>query len=328
MAVRIGRRRMLAMTLAIVAPSPLSATERKIYRVAILAQGSPAASQGGEYLEIWKKALRDLGYIEGQNIAFEARWSDNKVERLDGLAVELVALKPDVIFAPLTTSARAARRATSTIPIVTASVANPVESGLAASLARPGGNVTGVANLQADLSPKWVQLILECVPKATRVGLLVAPGASADMLSNLRSAASDAGLTVLPLVVGSEEDLAGAFASMARERASAFIVAGGAFLYSHASTLVDMAAKAKLPGVYPYRHYAEKGGLFSYGVDLDNQFRLAAGYVDKILKGAKAAEMPMQQPIAFELVVNLKTARTLGIVIPQSVLLKADKIIE
>jgi putative ABC transport system substrate-binding protein len=278
------------------------------------------------------RALRDLGYIEGRNIVLDRRWAEGQNERFTSLASELVALKPDAIVAETTPAAIAAKRATATIPIVMVWPSDPVDSGLVASLARPGGNVTGVSSLQTELQGKGVELLHAVVPKATRMAALVSDNnpVHPSQLKTIQDAARGLGLTILPTMARSSEDFEEAFRSMAKQKAGALIVLGGAPFASPAQRdkLVELAAKTKLPAMYRNRWWVDAGGLMSYGVNPSEIWRLAAIYVDKILKGAKPADLPVEQPTKFEFVINLKTAKALGLTIPQSVLGRADQVIE
>jgi len=305
------------------------AQQAKVYRVGVLSQGSPPAP--GNPPGILEKALHDLGYIEGRNIVFDRRWAEGKNERFSSLATELVALKPDAIVADTTAGAIAVKRATATIPIVMHQVSDPVGSGLVASLARPGSNVTGVANLETELHVKGVELLHAVVPKARRLAVLMSDNpVHPSQLKTIQGAAGGRGLTVLPSMVRSLEEFEGAFASMTKQNADALIVFGGAPFSTPAQRdkLVELAAKTKLPTMYRGRIYVDAGGLLSYGSSGVQRLRLVAAYVDKILKGANPADLPVQQPTEFELVINLKTAKALGLTIPQSMLIRADALIQ
>jgi putative ABC transport system substrate-binding protein len=321
----IGLAVVLALTLA---PLAAEAQPGKVYRVGVLFQGSPPApgSQPGALV----RTLRDLGYIEGRNIVLDRRWAEGN-ERFSSLASELVARKPDVIVAESTAAAIAAKRATATIPIVIVWGADPVDSGLVASLARPGGNVTGTSSLQTELQGKGVELLHAVVPKATRMAALVSDNpVHPSQLKAIQDTAKGFGLTILPTMVRSSEDFEEAFRSMAKQKAGALIVLGGVPLNSPAQRdkLVELAAKTKLPAMYQNRWWVDAGGLMSYGVNPSKIWSLAATYVDKILKGAKPSELPVQQLSQIELVINLKTANALGITIPQTLLQRADEVIQ
>ena len=325
------RRRhvVVGLLLTLVAPLAAKAQQAKVYRVGLLMQGSPPPP--GSKPGLLLVALRDLGYIEGQNLVVDRRWAEGKNERFLGLAVELVALKPDVIVAASTPGALAATHATETIPVVMVNVSDPVGSGLVASLARPGGNVTGGTDFGTELAVKAVDLVHAAVPKTTRIAVLMSDNpVHPSQLKEIQDAAKRIGLTVLPTMARSSEDFDEAFTSMAKRNAGAFILLGGAPFSAERQRdkLLELAAKTKLPAVYPERWFVEGGGLLSYGPSSLYRWRLTAAYVGKILKGAKPVDLPVQQPTEFELVINLKTARALGLTIPPSLLLRADEVIE
>jgi len=282
-------------------------------------------------LDAFQEGLRDLGWVEGKNVVIEYRWAEGRSERLPTLAAELVRLKVDVIFASSTSAAVAARDATRTIPIVMATGGDVVGLGLVASLARPGGNVTGLSyDVGLQSAVKGLELLKETVPSVRRVAVLASPAnpSYAPAIGNLRDAAHALGVQLqLPHARG-PSDFDSAFAAMARERAGALLVFSGPEFGPHRERLVDLAAKRRLPAMYSDRAYTEVGGLMSYGPDVRDNFRRSASYVDKILKGAKPADLPVEQPTKFEIVVNLKTAKALGLTIPRSVLLRTDQLIE
>jgi putative tryptophan/tyrosine transport system substrate-binding protein len=301
----------------------------KIPRIGYLAV-QPAANP--HLHEAFRQGLRDLGYVEGRNVVIEYREAEGKPERLPALAAELVALKVDVIVAQPTVAAMAAKQATRTLPIVFP-VADPVTSGLVTSLARPGGNVTGLTNVAPDLVGKGLELLKQAVPGVSRVAGLWQPGAlpertTKDMLKEAEVAARALGVRLQFVEARGLDDFDRAFSEMTRARAGALTVLGGSVFFSERRRLVDLVAKNRLPAVYPWREGVEAGGLMAYGPDLADLFRRAATYVDKILKGAKPADLPVQQPTKFELVINLKTAKALGLTIPPSLLQRADQVIE
>ena len=280
-----------------------------------------------------RQGLRDLGYVEGRNINIEFRTALGHADRLPGLAEELVRLKVDVIFAAATPAIEAVKRATSTIPIVMALGGDPVASGLVASLAKPGGNVTGLSSMSAELSGKLLQLLKETVPRLNRVAVLWNPDSPLSpvqkkMAEDLKTAALSLSIELVFVPVGTAEGFDAAFAAASRARVQAMFVAEGPFLYSQRARITQLAAKARLPAIYRARVFTDAGGLMSYGASWSDQVRQAAGYVDKILKGAKPGDLPIEQPTKFELVVNLKTAKALGITIPQSILVRADEVIK
>src|SRR5262245_43410959 len=302
------------------------AQQVKVYRVGVMFQGSPPAP--GTQLAL-TTALRDLGYIEGRNIVIDRRWAEGKNEHYSSLATELVALKPDVIVADTTAAVIAAKRATATIPIVMVLPADPVGLWIVESLARPGGNVTGVTSLETDLIVKGVEFLQAVVPKAKLMAVLMSDSSPThpSQVKAIQDAVRGFGLTVLPTMVRSSEDFEEAFRSMAKQKAEALIVLGGPpFSPPRGGKLVELAAKTKLPAMYRTRNWVDAGGLVSYGVSNPKNWSLAATCVDKILKGAKPADLPVQQPTEFELVINLKTAKTLGLTIPPSVFALADRV--
>ena len=276
------------------------------------------------------QGLHDLGYVEGKNIVIESRYAEGKLDRLPDLAAELVSLKVDMIVTQGTPAAQAAKRATSTIPIVMATGGDAVGSGLVASLARPGGNITGLSTLATDLNAKRLELLKEAVPKVSRVAYLANPDIVPEMigLKNLEPAAPSLGVTVKFVAMRGPEELESAFAEAVRDRVHAAIFAQNQNYIPYRQQVVSLAAKHRLPVIYGWPDFTEAGGLMFYGVSLSDLYRRAAVYVDKILKGAKPAELPVEQPMKFELVINLKTAKALGLTIPPVVLYRADKVIK
>ena len=284
--------------------------------------------------EAFRQGLRDLGYVEGRNLVIENREAEGKADRLPVLAAELVALKVDVIVAaPGTGGPRVAMQATRTIPIVFIAAGDPVGSGLVTSLARPGGNVTGLSNLAPELVGKRLELLTQAVPGVSRVAVLWFPGAlgertDKDMLKEAEVAARGLGVRLQFVEARDPADFDRAFSDMTRARAGALtVLPSNMFLREH-RRLVDLVAKNRLPTVFPWREVVDAGGLMSYGANQPDLFRRAATYVDKILKGAKPGDLPVEQPTKFELVINLKTAKALGLTIPQSVLAHADEVIQ
>jgi putative ABC transport system substrate-binding protein len=313
--------------------APLAAEAQqaaKVARIGYLA-GSLAATPHAP--EAFRQGLRDLGYVEGRNVVIEYRDAEGKFERLPALAAELVALKVDVIVAPNTVAALAAKQATRALPIVFAAPADPVASGLVTSLARPGGNVTGLSNLAPELVGKGLELLTQAVPGLTRVAVLWHPGGlgertEKDMLKAAEVAARALGVRLQVVEARGPADIDRAFSQMTRARAGALTVLTTPMLLAERRRLVDLAAKHRLPAVYTSREFVDAGGLMSYGANVADLLRRAATYVDKILKGAKPADLPVEQPTKFELVINLKTAKALGLTIPQSLLGRADEIIQ
>jgi len=300
----------------------------KIARIGYLAIDQAASPH---LREAFLQELRDLGYIEGRNLVIEYRSAEGKSEQLPALAAELVALKVDVIVAPSTVAAQAAKQATRTLPIV--SVAIPVTSGLVTSLARPGGNVTGLSFFSPELVGKCLEQLKLAVPAVSRVAALWQPGGQGEptekeMLKAAEVAARALGVRLQFVEARGPENFDRAFSEMTRARAGALTVLPSNMFISERRRLVDLAAKNRLPAVYPWREFVDAGGLMSYGLNVADLFRRAATYVDKILKGAKPADLPVEQPTTFDFVVNLKAARAIGLTIPQSVLQQATEMIE
>ena len=281
-------------------------------------------------IDAFQQGLNELGYTEGKNIVIEYRYADGKADRLPALAVELVRLKLDVIVATTTPSVLAVKKASATIPIVFVSVADPVASGLVASLARPGGNITGLTILAPELSGKRLELLKEAVPKATRVAFLwnSANPAQGLLWKESQAAAQELRLQLQSLEVRSSNDFENTFEAALRERAQALITAPEPLINTHLKRIVEFAAKNRLPAMYVGLEVVDAGGLMSYAPDYTHQYRRAATYVDKILKGAKPGDLPIEQPTKFEFVINLKTAKQIGLTIPQSILYRADKVIK
>jgi putative ABC transport system substrate-binding protein len=314
--------------------APLAAEAQQVAKVARIGYLAGNLAASPHMREAFRQGLRDLDYVESRNVVIEYRDAEGKLERPPALAAELVALKVDVIFAGGgTRSALAAKQATKTIPIVFAALADPVTSRLVTSLARPGGNVTGLSNLTAELVGKCLEQLTQAVPGVTRVAALWEPDAlgdrtDKDMLKRAEVAARELGVQLQFVEARGPADFDRAFWEMTRARAGALTVLPSTMFISERRRLVDLAAKNRLPAVYPLREFVDAGGLMSYGENFADVFRRAATYVDKILKGAKPADLPIQQPTKFELVINLKTAKALGLTIPQSLLLRADEIIQ
>jgi putative ABC transport system substrate-binding protein len=313
--------------------SPLAAEAQQAAKVPRIGYMATNLVVSAHLREAFLQGLRDLGYVEGRNVVIESRSAEGKLERLPALAAELVALKVDVIVAPSTPGALAAKRATGTIPIVFPAASDPVASGLVTSLARPGGNVTGLSNLNTDLVGKCLELLKQAVPGVSRVAVLWHPGASGeradkDILKAAEVAARALGVRLQFVEARSPADFERAFSDMARARAVALTVLPSVMFINERRRLVDLAAENRLPAVYNAREFVDAGGLMAYGPNFADMFRRAATYVDKILKGAKPGDLPVEQPTKFELVINLKTAKALRLTIPQSVLGRADAIIQ
>ena len=294
--------------------------------------GSGNPKNPGPLVEGFRQGLRDLGYIEGKNILVEYRYTvEAGLDRIPGLVTELVQLKVDVLVATSTLPIRAAKKATKTIPIVIASPTDPVAAGFIDSLARPGGNITGVVRLTRELSGKRLELLKEAVPRISRVGVLwdgnAAPG-PAIAFNEYKAAARSLKLEFQSLEVrGPDPDVDGAFQAAAKERVNALIVVRNTTVDRHSKRIVDFVIKNRLPSVWEGSEFVEAGGLMSYTSDDPANYRRIATYVDRILKGAKPADLPVEQPTKFELVINLKTAKEIGLTVPQSVLYRADKVI-
>jgi putative ABC transport system substrate-binding protein len=330
----MDRRTFLAGTGAVLLVAPLAAEAQQAAKVARIGYLSTNLATSPHLREAFRQGLRDLGYVEGRNLVIEYRDAEGKVERLPALAAELVALKVDVIVAAAGNHlALAAKQATRTLPIVFAAASDPVAFGLVTSLARPGGNVTGTSVLSAELVGKRLELLTQAVPGVSRVAILWLPGAlgertDKDMLKEADVVARALGVQLQVVEVRHPAEFDRAFSDMTRARAGALtVLPSNMFLREH-RRLVDLAAKHRLPAVYTVKEYVDAGGLMAYGPNLADVVRRAATYVDKILKGAKPADLPVEQPTKFELVINLKTAKALGLTIPPSVLGRADQTIE
>ena len=330
----MDRRTFLTGTSVVVLAAPLAAEAQQAAKVTRLGFLSLSKAPNLHLHEAFLQGLRDLGYVEGRNFVIEYRDAEGKPGRLPALAAELVALKVDVLVTGGgTPSALAAKQATGTIPIVFTSAPAPVADGLVASLARPGGNVTGSSNLNPELVGKCLEQLKQAVPGAGQVALLWQPGAmdehtEADMRKGCEVAARSLGVRTRLVEVRDPADLGKAFSDITRVHAGAVAVLPSAMLFSERRRLVELAAKSRLPTVYPQREFVDAGGLMSYGPSLAELFRGAASYVNKILKGAKPRDLPVQQPTKFELVINLKTAKALGLTIPPSLLGRADEVIQ
>jgi putative tryptophan/tyrosine transport system substrate-binding protein len=326
-------RRETMVALVVLGAVPVRAGAQQATKTARIGYMASDLVRGPPLREAFIQGLRDLGYIEGRNVVLEYRDAEGKVERLPALATELVALKVDVIFAPGTQHVSAAKEATKTIPIVFADVADPVARGFVASLARPGGNITGVSNLAPDLVGKGLELIKQAVPGVNHVAFLWQPGylpqrAQEDIVKRAETAAGALAMRLQFVEARGPEDFDKAFAEMTKARVGALFVWGSIAFILQRNRLVELAAKNRLPGIYPFGPFVDAGGLMSYAPNVADNFRRAAVYVDKILKGAQVADLPVEQSTKFELVINLKTAKTLGLTIPQALLQRADRVIE
>jgi len=324
----MDRRALISMVGGSILAGPIAAEAQqagRIPRVAILWSGAPS----GPYAQAFRQGLRELGYVEGKSIVLEDRSAEGRPDRLPGLAAELVRLKVDVILAAESDTILAAWQATKTIPIVMTASGDPVGIGVVASLAHPGGNVTGLSSITTQLAGKRLELVRGLVPGVTRVAFVWNPDnpVQAMMFSETEVAARSLGVQVQSLKVRGPSELEGALSAMAKDRPGALIVVVDLLLFAHMRRIADLAVTSKVPAIAQRKEFAEAGGLVTYGPSYSDLFRRAATYVDKILKGAKPADLPIEQPTKFELVVNLKTAKALGLKIPPSVLGRADQII-
>jgi putative ABC transport system substrate-binding protein len=317
---------LLALSVLVVPRTSTAQPPGKVFRIGWLTFGSSARSD----LDGLRRGLRELGYVEGQNLVIEARYAEGKVERLPDLATELVRLNIHVILAVGSAAVRAAQQATSTIPIVMTLTANAVAQGFVGSLAQPGCNITGLSGLGLELSGKRLELLKEAVPEVSRIAVLWNPAnlAVAPFLRETQATAQALGVELHVLEVRTPNEFEGAFAAATSGRAEALLVMPDAVLYGHRTRIVDFAQRNGLPGMYPDRDFVDAGGLMSYAASWAALFPRAATYVDKILKGAKPGDLPVEQPTEFELVLNLKTAQALGLTFPPHLLVLANKVIQ
>ena len=300
---------------------------KKVPRIGFLSGVSPSVISAR--LDAFRQGLRELGYVEGKNIVIEWRYAEGKLDRLPAFAAEVVRLKVDVIVTTGPSTTRSAKQATATIPIVMAFDDDPVGNGFAASLARPGGNITGLSTLSSEISGKQLELLREIAPKLSRVAVLgnaSRPGIP-QALREINLAADAFGVQIQYLEVPGPKDIETAFQAASKERADAVLVLSGTILYSQRRQVADLAVKSRLPAIYPRPEFVEDGGLVFYGVSITDLFRRAATYVDKVLKGAKPADLPIEQPKKFEFIINLKAAQQIGLTIPPNVLARADRVI-
>jgi putative ABC transport system substrate-binding protein len=314
---------LLALCVSVAAQQP-----NKVPRIGFVDAGSPAAT--GHRAQAFVQGLRELGYVEGQNIVVEYRWADGKLERLPALVTELVNSKVDLILSSATPAIRIAKEQTATIPIVMAGVTDPVGVGFVASLARPGGNITGVTHLAPDLTGKRLELLKEVVPRLSRVAVLWnpnQPGQSLAYYKEAQAAAQALKLSLTSTEARNRDELERVLSAIGKARPQALFELPDPLIFFNRQLIVDYAAKQRLPAMYSFREYVDAGGLMSYGTSFPDLFHRAATYVDKILKGTKPADIPVEQPMKFELIINLKAAMQIGLTIPPSVLARADRII-
>jgi ABC-type uncharacterized transport system substrate-binding protein len=321
----------VCLLLAIFAASVYSMAaqqDKKIARIGLLVTGS--ASSASSRINAFLRGLREVGYVDGKNVAIEYRYAGGKSDRLPEQAAELVRLKVDLLVAQGAPAAHAAKDATRTIPIVVGNAADPVGTGLVASLARPGGNITGLSDFNVGVITKRLELIKEVVPIASRIAVVFNPANPTNplQLKELQAIAPSLRVTLLSLEIKGPDEIEHAFARMKKEQAAALVVIGDPMFGAHRGRLLELTAKSRLPAIWSVSDYVTAGGLMSYGTDLDELFRRAAVYVDKILKGAKPADLPVEQPTKFEFVINLKTAKKIGLTIPPNVLARADRVIK
>lgn len=324
----LNRRAVLCGALATVLATPLAVEAQpagKVYRLGIL-----TVDRGGGFDDALRAPLRELGYVEGRNLVIETRYTEGRAERVDDLALQLVRLKVDVIVATHPAAVFGAKRATATIPIIMVHTPDPVQLGLVATLARPGGNITGLTSLSVDLSLKQLELLKEVVPRASRVAVLWNPDNPWHPVTvkGLEAVQSSLRVRLQILGVRRADDIDTAFRAMTTEAVQAVVVLTDPMTFAYRQRVADLALKHRLPAMAGLRAYAEAGGLMSYWADSDSLGHRVASYIDRILRGARPAEMPIEQPTKYELVINLNTARALGLTIPSSLLLRADQVIE
>ena len=329
------RREFITLLGSAAAAWPLAAgaqqTER-MQRLAVLMPHAESDRQGQAFVAAFREELQKLGWAEGRNLRIDTRWAAANVESIQRFAKELVALQPDLILSANTPTTAALLQQTRTIAIIFANVSNPVGDGFLASLPRPGGNVTGFTNLESTMAGKWVELLKEIEPRVTRMALLVnpetAPGGGSYFMGPIDAAAASLGVEAIVAPVRNKPELESVVAAQARQPNTGLIVSSDFFMIAHRVEVTSLATRYRLPTVYPFRVFTELGGLLSYGSDLIDNFRRAASYVDRVLRGEKPRELPVQAPVKFELVINLKTAKALGLDVPLHLQQRADEVIE
>ena len=325
------KRRRLLVSLAAGAIAPLASLAQapgKVWRVGFLSVRHLDFVDSDSYYGPFTQGMRELGYVVGKNLVIEWRSAEGDASRLPELAAELVRLKLDILVTAGTPASRAAQKATTTIPIVMISVADPVGSNLIKSFARPGGNSTGLSNMGFELGPKQLEMLLEMVPKNSRVASFMNPANTGSVIKNTQAAAQKLGVKLQTVEASTPQEIATGFTEMVRQNVKALIVPSEALFLQQKIQIVELATKHRLASIAGYADYVEAGGLMSYGQNLGENFKRAAIFVDKIFKGAKPGELPVEQPTTFELVINLKTAKALGIKVPQTILIQAAKVIE
>ena len=329
----MNRRSFIGTLAGSLLAAPLAAEAQqagKVWRIGFLSPSVSADLRLQGLLQAFRQGLSELGYVEGRNVAMELRWAEGKYDRLPGLARELVGLRMDVIVAVAVPAIRAAKEATRTIPIVMAAVVDPVATGLVASFSRPGGNITGQSTMAPEVVGKQLEMLKEIVPKASLVAALWNPSnpGNPPQLRGAEVAARTLGLRLQPLEARNPSDFDNAFAMMTKQRSDALIVLVDVMFNEHRTRIAHLATVSRLPAVYGLPEHAAAGGLITYSASTRELFRRSATYVDRILKGAKPADLPIEQPTKFELAINLKTAKALGLTIPPSLLQRADQVIE
>ena len=329
----LERRAFVRLAVLGVIAAPLAAEAQpaaRTPRIGVLLPGAPAAAARNPRMQAFYQSLREFGWVEGQNVVFERRYAEGQYGRLSALATELARLNVDVILTASTPPAQAAKSATASIPIVILDPGDPVATGLVTSLAWPGGNVTGVSSIAPDLAAKRLEMLKEAAPKTSRVAVLfnaAIPPAEIAM-KELRAAAQVLGLRIESVAVQGPKGFEEAFGTITQDRADGLIVFPDPLTFTNQDLIVNFAAKSRISSLFGAKEFVEIGGLMSYGPSYPGMFRRGAYYVDKILKGAKPADLPLEQPTKFELVINLKTAKALGLTIPQSILIRADEVIQ
>jgi len=326
----LERRGFVLVTLASIAAPRVAFAQpaKKVARVGYLSTLS--ADTGKPGMGLFREGMRDLGYVEGKNLVIDERYVAGEFDRLPAMAAQLLRLKPDLFLVYGAESAHAARSASGTVPIVLANTQDPIASGLVTSLARPGGTITGLSDFHAASVTKRLELLKEALPTLSKVAVFWRRehGAHPQSIRDLQAAAPALGMTVLPLQVKVADDIEPAFATMKNERAGAVLLLGDALLTTHMKRIAELAVQSRIPAMYTTRTFIHAGGLMGYGTNIPAMFRRSATYVDKILKGAKPGDLPIEQPTKFELTFNLRTAKALGITIPRSLLARADEVIE